>query len=231
MKTIGVFYVYVLFSGVFTQVNPINILTILPYHARSHFNTFKQYVEELTQRGHNVTVLSFFPRDKPLKNYNDISLKESMNIIADVFTVESSYKSILRTLDFVVDAGVENCKALLQNKEVQQLWQANVKFDVVIVEQFNTDCPLGIAFKLGAPVLGITSHSLMAWHYSRFGIPYNPAYVPSQFLGSGKNPTIFEKIERFVFHAYFNYRYMLAQKTTQDILAEYFDNIPPLEEL
>lgn len=53
---------------------------------------------------------------------------------------------------------------------------------MILVEQFNSDCALGVAHELGAPVVGITSHIMMPFHYKRLGVPYNPTYVPFHFL-------------------------------------------------
>lgn len=53
------------------------ILAIFPHFGASHWYSFRPLVEELAQRGHDVTVLSPFPRKTPLKNYRDISLAEA----------------------------------------------------------------------------------------------------------------------------------------------------------
>ncbi|CAG4945780.1 unnamed protein product [Parnassius apollo] len=43
---------------------------------------------------------------------------------------------------------------MLDDEDVQHLWKSKMKFDVVVVEQFNSDCALGLAYKLGAPTVG-----------------------------------------------------------------------------
>ncbi|XP_047997900.1 UDP-glycosyltransferase UGT5-like isoform X2 [Leguminivora glycinivorella] len=133
---------------------------------------------------------------------------------------------------FLVTSGTDNCKMLLENKEVQNLWKSKTKFDVILVEQFQSDCALGLAHELGAPVVGLTSHTPMTWHYDRFGIPRNPSYVPCLYFGGGTKPTLYQRIEAFIFNTYFNSLYSwYAQRTDQKTLAQYFDNVPPLEEL
>ncbi|CAH2248040.1 jg12743 [Pararge aegeria aegeria] len=71
------------------------------------------------------------------------------------------------------------CKLLVEDENVQDLLESRPLFDLVVVEQFNSDCALGLAHKFEAPVIGITSHMLLPWHYRRFGVPYNPSYVMS----------------------------------------------------
>lgn len=102
----------------------------------------------------------------------------------------------------------------------------------MLVEQFNSECALGLAHVLGAPVVGLTSHVLMPWHYEDYGIQYNPAYVSLLLLEGGTKPTLYQRIERSIFHNYFTYLYKFTcRRNNQNTLAQHFKNIPPLEEL
>lgn len=49
-----------------------NILVFMPMPIKSHFRGFQPLFEELSHRGHNVTVVSSFPLDHPVDNYTDI---------------------------------------------------------------------------------------------------------------------------------------------------------------
>ncbi|XP_037293501.1 UDP-glucosyltransferase 2-like [Manduca sexta] len=217
---------------IMTGVQTLNILGVFPYEGKSHFFVFHSYLQELARRGHNVTVISHFPQKNPSPNYHDISLAGTSRVFEDMIPFERSYFVILKIGFFIVDIGTENCRKLLGHPEVQQLWKTKAKFDVVVVEQFNSDCGLGLAHQLGAPVVGINSHVLMPFHYSRFGIPYNPSFVPFQFFNGGTKPTLYERIESNIFHAYFNiiFKYW-SQNVNQRTLAQYFDDVPPLDEL
>lgn len=216
----------------FAQSQSLNILGVFPYQGRSHFFVFKPYLEELALRGHNVTVISYFPSEKPLQNYHDISLEEHSKILEDVFPIQRSYYTIFQISLFIYSSGTDNCRILLADKNVQNLWKSKAKFDLVVVEQFNSDCSLGLAHALKAPVVGLTSHSLTPWVYDRFGVPYNPSYVSFQFLEGGTKPTLYQRIERTIVNAYLNFGFkFMCQNVDQRTLAQYFDNVPPLEEL
>lgn len=220
------------FSFSISQVFSLNILGIFLHPGKSHFYVFQPYLEELAKRGHNVTVISHFPQTTSKENYQDISLAGTTDILHDVFTLERSYWTIIQLSLFLVDSGNDNCRILLAHNEVQKLWMSNKKFDVVVTEQFNSDCSLGLAYKLGAPVVGINSHFLLPWHYKRFGIQYNPSYVPFLFLEGGTKPSLYQRVERTLFHAYLTLLYTYkSQKPTENMLAQYFNDIPPLEEL
>lgn len=223
-------FISALSLSLITHAYTLNILGIFPYEGKSHFMQFKVYLEELTNRGHNVTVISYFPNQNSLPNYKDIILGDG-KILSDEVDVHRSYITLILTGVFLTKFGINNCRTLVSNEQVRELVARKPKFDVVVVEQFNSDCALGIAYKLGAPVVGITSHVLMPYHYKRFGIPSNPAYVPSHFLGGGSNPSLYQRVERAIFDFYFNSLYIFEQWVDGKSLAEYYDDIPPLEEL
>lgn len=225
-------YSVAIFVNIISLCQSVNVLGIFPYQGKSHFFVFRVYLEELARRGHNVTVISHFPSDNKLKNYNDISLAGTVKIVEDDMPLQSSYLVVLFTGLFLTYSGVDNCETLLENNKVQDLWKNKNNFDVIVVEQFNSDCALGLAYKLGAPVVGLTSHIFMPWHYNRFGAPYNPSFVSFHFLGGGTKPNLFQRIERTVFDAYFKLIYkIISQRNNQKTLAKYFDDIPPLEDL
>lgn len=210
----------------------MNILGVFPYEGRSHFFVFEPLLLELTRRGHNLTVISHFPQQKPIENYHDISLAGKSPILEGVIPLERSYRNMIEISLFLVNFGIKNCKLMLEDEGVQELWKSNYKFDIVLVEQFNSDCPLGLAHKLGAPVVALTSHMLMPWHYNRFGARYNPSYMSSMFLEGGTKPSLFQRVERLVLDTYLNtlYKYY-CQRVDQNTLARYFDDVPSLEEL
>lgn len=175
-------------------------------------------------------MISYFPDKNPPSNYYDVHIGE-VKILEDEVPVHKSYITLLSTFVMLMYLGIENCKALSASPQVRDLVSRKPKFDVVVVEQFNSDCALGIAHMLGAPVVGMTSHVLMPFHYSRFGIPNNPAYVPFHFLEGGTKPSLFQRLERTVFDIMINFLYTFEQWTDQRTLAKYYDNIPPLEQL
>ncbi|KAJ8719644.1 hypothetical protein PYW08_011819 [Mythimna loreyi] len=230
MKFIHILVLFI--SVLFNQVLSLNILGVFPYQGKSHFLLFAPYLKELANRGHNLTVISHFPQEKPIQNYHDISLAGKTKIFEDVFPVYRSYWTIFQIGFFLMNTGSDNCVTLLEDENVQNLWKSKAKFDLVLVEQFNTDCALGLAHVLGAPVVGLTSHVLCPWHYEVYGVQYNPAYVANVFLEGGTKPTLFQRIERTIFHNYFIYLYKFTcRRNNENALAQYFDNVPPLEEL
>ncbi|CAB3255771.1 unnamed protein product [Arctia plantaginis] len=221
--------IILLYSSI--SVHSLNILGVFPYQGKSHFFVFEPYLQELARRNHNVTVISYFPQEKPIANYHDISLAGKTMILESVFPVDRSYWILMKIFSFLFEKGRDNCEVLLENENVQNLWQSETKFDVVVTEQFNSDCSLGLAYKLGAPVVGMTSHVLMPWHYERLGIHYNPSYMSFQFCEGGTKPTFYQRLERVVLHNLCTILYKYTcQRVNENQIQKYFD-IPSLQDL
>lgn len=66
------------------------------------------------------------------------------------------------------------------------------------METFNTDCLYGVAWKLQAPVISLSSCNLMPWHYDRVGNPHIPSYVPSLFMEHSDKMTFSQRLMNFL---------------------------------
>lgn len=73
-------------------VSGFEILGVFPHPGKSHFDVFEPLMEKLALRGHNVTVLSHFPREKPLNGYNDVSLRGTSKILKNFIDLEDINK-------------------------------------------------------------------------------------------------------------------------------------------
>lgn len=51
------------------------ILAVFPTPSRAQMVVAGPLFEALAQKGHKMTVLSSFPRETPLKNYRDVTVK------------------------------------------------------------------------------------------------------------------------------------------------------------
>lgn len=96
------------------------------------------------------------------------------------------------------DWGMKSCELALNSTAIQNLLNRRQKFDVILIEQFNSDCMMGVAWKLNAPVIGLSSCVLMPWHYERVGNPLIPSYVPALFLGLSDNMSYTERLANWV---------------------------------
>lgn len=154
---------------------------------------FEPLLKELTEKGHQVTVVSFFPQENPPTNFTDVSLegiaeirKEAINL--QVFEKSNNIINILGLNLFLTqifaiqpltDMALNICSGMVRFEPLKKV--LNDDYDVVIVENFNSDCVLGLLHVYGikAPVISMASCPLLQWSYSRMGLTDNPSYVPT----------------------------------------------------
>lgn len=222
-------------------LNGLKILAVFPYTGKSHHYVFEPLLQELMSKGHELTVVSHFPAENPPENRKDIHIVKDMSKSENAVDL-NEFESIPRLLgfvqvafegDFLYSVGIEMCHALLTNDGVKNLIESGAKFDVALIEQFNSDCLLGLVHKLGVPAVGITSDTIMPWHFERFGIPTNPSFVPCHHQGYGIQPNFLQTVSSFITCAALRLGYdTLSTSPTQDILKQHLGNdLPPLNDM
>lgn len=66
------------------------------------------------------------------------------------------------------------------------------------MEQFNADCMMGVAWKLNAPVIGLSTTVPMPWHYDRVGSPLIPSFMPSLFVGYSDEMSFVQRLNNWL---------------------------------
>lgn len=210
-------------------VQPANILGLFPHVGRSHFLAFEPLLKELARRGHRVTVASFFPQKNPPANYTDVSFegiapvrREAINL--QVF--EKSNKLLINSLvlkNFVTqvfafqplsDLALNICSGLVKHAPLAEVLKND--YDVVLVENFNSDCMLGLlqVYGIKAPVISLVSTSMLQWSSHRIGLTDNPSYVPTITSATSSISSFSERLENAAMNLYFKlwFRYSIQVK-------------------
>lgn len=165
------------------RVDSARILAVFPHSGKSHFDVFEPLVVALADRGHDVTVISYFPQKVRINNYRDIGLQEVSPLYVNALPFEAVASSNPMS-DFIkiTTKGLDSCEVILGSKPVQDLLRSDEKFDLLIVELFNIDCFLGFVHRYKVPYIGLSSSNLLPTHNDRIGNPDNPSYIPNLFL-------------------------------------------------
>lgn len=206
------------------------VLGLFPHTGRSHQMVFEPLLRELALRGHNVTVVSFFPLSNPPPNYKDLSLRGLAEIgieVMDLALFEESeppyLKQLMAALTFssLADMALEVCEKLVKWPELQEVFYKD-DYDVILVENFNSDCFLGLAHAYGmtAPVIALLSSSMMPWSYERLGITENPAYVASLSTDFTDSMSFLERLENTLVHYYMKYWYRNMIQVKEQAIVE-----------
>ncbi|XP_015124627.1 UDP-glucuronosyltransferase 2B30 [Diachasma alloeum] len=226
-------------SGAERKNKKLKILGVFSHPGKSHFDVFKPLLEELANRGHDLTVVSYFPRtnsSSALPNYKDIDLTGPEGVfleIVDLKKIKHSILTVYREFMLLRHWGLEHCQKNLANRDVQKLIKSNAKFDLIITEVFNSDCFLGFVHRFKAPFIGLSSHVLFPWANARLSNEHNPSYVPTVLLGFGPKMNFMERVGNYVIRKIFNLGYeVFYNRPMQKIVEKSFGpNVPPLGDL
>lgn len=189
-----------------------NILGVFPHPGKSHVDVFKPLMKALAAKGHQVTVISYFPLIKPIPKYKDINLG-SKHVLVDSFDMKdidasNRFQRIndVMLLDYIANS---SCELGLSSEAVQNFMKTKNKFDLMITEFFNSDCFLGLAERVKAPIIGLSSSTLMPWTSERLGNPTHTAYIPDNLMHFSDRMTFFERVGNTLATLYHQYYYEL----------------------
>ncbi|XP_018321655.1 UDP-glucuronosyltransferase 2B20 isoform X1 [Agrilus planipennis] len=186
---------FLLFFLFFAKCACFRILGLNPFDGKSHFVMFERLYMELARRGHELDVLSHFPREKPVPRYTDISLKGSLPNLVGNFSFELVKDTTTTTMMNIITGmcGTNICENAFKHPLTLKLKNTKKKYDLIITEIFGTDCMFGFAHHFDVPVVTLTTSVNQPWGNSRFGNPEEPTYIPSYFLPYTTNMSLVEK--------------------------------------
>ncbi|XP_063822363.1 UDP-glucosyltransferase 2-like [Ostrinia nubilalis] len=218
-----------------------NILALLPYPGKSHHMVFEPLLQELANRGHRLTVVSFFPSKNPHPNRREVSLVGLAPLNVEVINMtdfDRSYFGFARYFEHIpvvtklAEMNLELCEKLLDAEVFKEFVNAEGNYDLILVEHFNSDCMLGLVHNYGVPSVGLMSCAIMQFTPSRVGSPDNPAYVPNMVLPMTDTMSFLERFENALVLFGYELWYELAIRwKEQRVLEKKFGRLPRLEEI
>lgn len=226
-----------------TAPKKLKILGVFGHLGKSHFDVFKPLLEELARRGHEITVVSHFPRTEkaiqtePLPNYKDIDLRDDkhgvfVNVV-DLKRIDHSIIRIFKELYSLSDMSAVACEIGLNNPQVKELVASDQKFDVVLTESFNTDCFMVIVQKFKAPIIEISTHQLMPWATDHMALSNEASYIPGMLTRQPRPMGFANRVWNTVTIAFMTALYNTAFHWRAQAIAEqvYGPDIPNLADV
>lgn len=213
------------------------ILALFPYPLKSHFIAFEELLLELANRGHDLTVMTSFPKNKNITNYHEIDSSHCLHIPGILFNVEyaaSNYKTAFHLINFfkVIPQLHEH---ILACQPVQEMAKTKEKYDLIITEAFCSDALLPFAYILDTPFILFTSLPILPWVSDRVGSIDNPSFIPFPF-----NDILLEHHSTFYQRLYNTAAYVMSKfyqrfvwdPITNELVHKYLgSSIPPVQEI
>lgn len=229
-------YGITLFLTVLTaKVYSAKILGVFPVPSVSHQAVFQPIWKELSERGHEVTVLTPNPlNNSSLHNLTEIDLSftyKTMEELKKLFSQGTNHWLVLKN---AANIFLEITTQVFENKEVQEfIKNDNTCYDVVIVEVVD---PKSYAFaaKCKCPLIGIASLNAVSPTHEAIGNPVHPVLYPDQLIPYNSDTMgLFERTEAVLFYFYrkflYDYYYIPALNS---IVKKYFGSeIPDLRNI
>ncbi|XP_038214690.1 UDP-glucosyltransferase 2-like isoform X2 [Zerene cesonia] len=239
-------FVIVILAIFINYVHNARILGLFAHTGKSHYMVFEPLLKELSERGHHVTVASFFPLQNPPANYTNVSLQGIANVGLETLNLSSfESRSILfrtpvigevlervSTIDAFAAMALNICsKAVDWPPLVNALKE---KYDVVLTESFTSDCMLGLlhVYEIKAPVIALSTCTLIPWVPDRIGVTNNPSYIPVATGSWTASMNFIQRIQNTLMSIYYYLWFHIAvQKKEKTIIEKHFGMEVPLYDL
>ncbi|GAB6020721.1 hypothetical protein CHUAL_003385 [Chamberlinius hualienensis] len=190
-----IFYVLALpfWISAATLSDKANILVVLPYAGKSHYQVFVPLVEELANRGHHITFITMTRPTKAIKNIDYIFTEHAANKFTTQWTVFASTtlknSFSMKPMNDFMDVMKNACIALFEDPEFQNfnadITNRRSKYDIVIAMAMLSECYLPWIRNLGEMPLILISPSVpfhtLSWELN---VPYpltSVAYAATPF--------------------------------------------------
>ncbi|XP_072388404.1 UDP-glycosyltransferase UGT5-like [Diabrotica undecimpunctata] len=219
---------YFLILSLVLKCSSLKILAIMPHVGKSHQLVFEPLFKKLVLVGHDVTLITRFPPKINSPQWRAIEVASQKQNQTELFTFDLLTGTQLDryTVMFLLSSMAETvCSEGLAHPNLHSFLKEDNKFDVVLLEIFNTNCFMGVAKRFDAPIIGLHSASWMPWMYQWFGIPYNPAYLPNHLLGNTDEMSFFGRVENTISHFYCNIMYRINIASRGNALSKKYTGI------
>ncbi|KAH8273650.1 hypothetical protein KR018_006193 [Drosophila ironensis] len=198
-------------TGIPRQSSAGNVLAVYPHFGFSHFKVVMPILNELAERGHHITVISYVknPRANELPNYEELLISpvdedQSSTTINLVPLTEHTATRSLAVLFWeylaLHNEGQETCEHLYASGHIEEVLKRHKSkpYDLLLTEYFNSDCQLALAKLMELPIIGLSTCALMPYYYDRIDLPDTPAFVQSEFVGFPTQLRWHERLVNFI---------------------------------
>lgn len=186
---------------------------------------------ELARRGHNITVVSPFPKSKQIDNFQDIDVDQCNNMSMDIYVLDEAYKSHDPFYQISVLFSLKDLEEpFLLCPPVQQLLASNYTYDLIVTEIFCSNLMFAFAEKFHAPHVSFCPSILFPWAADHSGTPDNPSYITyphSYVIVEGAVSTFYQRLYNTALYLYGKTMFYLTNQKSELQKQKYFKFIEP----
>ncbi|KAE9532193.1 hypothetical protein AGLY_010395 [Aphis glycines] len=219
-----------------TITRAANILVFMPLPIKSHVRGFQPLFQELSNRGHNVTVVSSFPLDHPVANYTDIGPfidKTRARNVMDLVRM-----NFITSVQLKWRIGIQLSEMVMSHRNMKQFVQSNSNsYDLVMVETFGQEYAVAMGHKFNAPVINLAPAMIWTSISKWLHVPSTFSYIPDACTQSTSDMGFVERLKNTItglMQSYVeNYLYLPKTKEVMNTYLKYkgWESRPPLEHM
>ncbi|XP_052894477.1 UDP-glycosyltransferase UGT5-like [Anopheles moucheti] len=175
------------------------ILSVNVFPGRSHWMMISSILEQLLDRGHEVTVITNYPRKKPHANLTEIVIDPIYDFWGKSVKVDSLYEltdiSIHQMLmDFLYPLGLQTAEYAYTRENVMDfLRNDQTQFDLLLAEQFYQESYLMLAHKYKVPIVSIGTFGFAQYMGPMLGLMNAWSHVPHEFLPFTDHMSLYQR--------------------------------------
>ena len=180
------------------------IVVIYSVGSKSHFFGVKPAIEELAERGHEITLFTPFKGiGNGIENVREILLPETLNalekeVLIDWFAMQKEGKLQMFTMfSLMAQFMRRGARETLQHEEFRRVI-AEKDVDLFIVDAFGNEYVYPVIDLIGVPYVTHLSASPIPMLLTALGGPGEYASVPATFTDFTDNMSFFQRMQNFL---------------------------------
>lgn len=194
-----IFRIYFSFLFLVAISSASRILFLFPSPSESHLIVVKGLSTTLAERGHDVTVVSPFPLQKPLKNYRDIKVEIPQDMLdLKSFMVKNPDEIIFKTFPRLLRNLFTMGNDMLQMPKFKRIMKEE-KFDLVVIGMFFNNYLLGVGDHFKCPTMMLSVSGAQTFLNVLTGNPLGVSSVPHQFFEADLR-NFWGRLKNFLMH-------------------------------
>ncbi|KAJ8954702.1 hypothetical protein NQ318_011395 [Aromia moschata] len=202
--------------------------------AYSHFTLGFRLSKELAGRGHEVSFITAFHLERPVKNLREIFIHEIVGSLTEQKKglYDMGKMTYLGQLRWVSNMGNFYTDLVLNNKDVQKLLTSNEQFDLVLMEDFVNKAMTIFAHRFNCPLIILAPGPTTVFNNDLFVNPSPSSYVPNLLANFGSDMTFWKRLKNTYYdiagQLFLHYALLPEQNA---ILKEAVPNAPDLKSI
>ncbi|KAJ8925490.1 hypothetical protein NQ315_009328 [Exocentrus adspersus] len=225
------FLLLVLISSV-GQLQCARILGVFQMPTVSHQNVFQALWKELSLRGHDVTVVTPYPlKDPSLVNLTEIDMSyasDSMKRHGFQFFMRKEYP-VHTKIPKIFAINYDAANAIFSNEQFVNIYNnSKEKFDVILAQTYISPIMYSLGYKLGAPVIGVSSMGGYIGSHYAMGNPNPSSLYSEMFLPYNGELNMYERFLSTLYNIWNRlYLTFVALPRCDEIARKYLGNDLP----